>query len=66
MQTSHRHRGGRSDPQLEPHEREDDEHDREDDGSQREPPNFAPQALDLSATGPNGQPRLIGAGGMPH
>lgn len=43
-------------------EQEDDQHE---DATEREPPDLAPHALDLSAAGPDAQPGLIRAGGMP-
>ena len=51
---------------LQSHDQEEDEHDQHDDAPQRELPDLAPHALDLPAAGPDAQPGLIGAGGMPH
>src|SRR5215469_7741314 len=46
-------------------EDEEDEHNQHDDAPRRELPDLAPHALDLSAAGPDAQPGLIGARGVP-
>lgn len=45
---------------------EEDEDDQHDDAPQRERPDLARHAANLSAAGPDAQPGLIGAGGMPY
>jgi hypothetical protein len=50
---------------LQSHDYEENEHDQHDDASQRERPDLAPHGPDLPAAGPDAQPGLIGAGGMP-
>lgn len=57
-------RAGRSELPGQGHE--DDEHDQNDDAPQRERPGLAPHALDLRPAGPDAQPGLISAGGVPH
>lgn len=55
---------GRSELQCQGHE--DDEHDQNDDAPQRERPALPRHAPDLHLAGPDAQPGLMSAGGMPH